>query len=64
MLKTITIQYCKMGYTSDSYSDTDSERSLSPSPRIIQKLEYNCVKYILIFMYIHILYKLVIYKLF
>ena len=57
-----------MGYTSDSdsysYSDTDSERSPSPTPRIIQKFEYNCVKYILIFMYIHILYKLVIYKLF
>ena len=59
-----------MGYTSDSdsysdsysYSDTDSERS--PSPRIIQKFEYNCIRYILIFMYIHILYKLVIYKLF
>ena len=55
-----------MGYTSDSdsYSDTDSERSPSPTPRIIQKFEYNCVKYILIFMYFHILYKLVIYKLF
>ena len=53
-----------MGYTSDSYSDTDSERSPSPPSRVIQKFEYYIIKYILIFMYLHILYKLVIYKLF
>ena len=52
------------GDTSDSYSDTDSERSPSPPSRVIQKFEYYVIKYVLIFMYLHILYKLVIYKLF
>lgn len=57
-----------MGYTSDSYSDTESERSPSPPPKVIQKFEYYCIKYVLIFMYLHILYKVFscihIYKLF